>query len=130
MLQDDYHSKKMLKHLPVFEEFRRAAVNNAPTYKHPAHTQKPRWKPPVQDGMRVLNVVLAREDDVLVARDAPTLLVLCELFLPCWVRWTTVLRHHDAWQSISVLNNCQSRQSYSRRMTWRFYKRTFKCTKT
>ena len=68
----------MLKHLPVFDEFHRVAVNNAPTHKHPADAEKRRWEQQVKDAMRVLGVVLAREDDTTVAPEAPVSLVLCE----------------------------------------------------
>ena len=44
VLQDEFRRKKMLKHLPVFDEFHRAAVNNAPTHKHPADAEKRRWE--------------------------------------------------------------------------------------
>ena len=78
VLQDEFRRKKMLKHLPVFDEFHRAAVNNAPTHKHPADAEKRRWEQQVKDAMRVLGVVLTREDDTTVAPEAPVSLVLCE----------------------------------------------------
>ena len=77
VLQDEFRRKKMLKHLPVFDEFHRAAVNNAPTHKYPADAEKRRWEQQVKDAMRVLGVVLAREDDTTVAPEAPVSLVLC-----------------------------------------------------
>ena len=98
VLQDEFRRKKMLKHLPVFDEFHRAAVNNAPTHKHPADAEKRRWEQQVKDAMRVLGVVLAREDDTTVAPEAPVSLVLCELCLQCWVRWTTASKAPGEWQ--------------------------------
>ena len=60
VLQDDFRRKKMLKHLPVFEEFHRAAVNNAPTHKPAAYAEKRHWEQQIKDAMRVLQLVLAR----------------------------------------------------------------------
>ena len=78
VLQEDFRRKKILKQLPIFEEFHRAALNNAPAQKHAADVEKRRWEQQVKDAMRVLGVVLTRENNATVALEAPTSLVLYE----------------------------------------------------